>query len=117
MEDKPMTLTCKVIGLPRPDVAWFRDGKELIPTPNIKQSYEDDTATLTINKMTMDQDGEYKCIAENSAGVAETAAKVTVEGKNIFFHSPIIIYEPGSEFTNHSPEHSVFFSLRFVFFL
>ena len=30
--------------------------------------------------MSMDIDGEYKCLAENSSGVAETVAKVTVEG-------------------------------------
>lgn len=60
-----------------------RNGKELIKTPNIKPSYEDDTAVLTINKMSMDLDGEYKCIAENSAGTSETVAKVVVEGKTI----------------------------------
>jgi hypothetical protein len=58
----------------------YRDGKELVPTPNIKQTYEDQTAELTINKMSMDLDGEYKCVAENSAGTAETTAKIVVEG-------------------------------------
>lgn len=33
--------------------------------------------------MSMDIDGEYKCVAENSAGTAETAAKITVEGKRV----------------------------------
>ena len=42
--------------------------------------YEEDTATLTIKKMSMDLDGDYKCVAENSAGTAETIAKITVEG-------------------------------------
>ena len=42
--------------------------------------YEEDTATLTIKKMSMDLDGDYKCVAENSAGTTETIAKITVEG-------------------------------------
>ena len=62
-----------------------RDGKELTLTPNVKQSYDEDTASLTINKMSMDYDGEYKCIAENSAGTTETVAKVVVEGLFKFY--------------------------------
>ena len=43
--------------------------------------YEEDTATLVVKKMSMDFDGDYKCVAENSAGTTETLAKITVEGE------------------------------------
>ena len=59
---------------------YFRNGKELVKTINIVPEYEEDTATLHIKKMAMDLDGDYKCVAENSAGTAETLAKITVEG-------------------------------------
>ena len=35
--------------------------------------------------MAMDLDGDYKCVAENSAGTAETLSKITVEGKQFLF--------------------------------
>jgi len=70
-----------------------RDGKEITVTPNVTQSYDEDTATLTFTKVTMDMDGEYKCVAENSAGTTETVAKVTVEGNNFISHYSIeIVY-------------------------
>ena len=61
--------------------------------------YEEDTATLTIKKMSMDLDGDYKCVAENSAGTTETIAKITVEGiddldKKNFQHKIVNIFLP-----------------------
>ena len=61
--------------------------------------YEEDTATLTIKKMSMDLDGDYKCVAQNSAGTTETIAKITVEGiddldKKNFQHKIVNIFLP-----------------------
>ena len=63
------------------NLCFSRNGKELTKTINIVPEYEEDTATLVVKKMSMDFDGDYKCVAENSAGTAETLAKVTVEGQ------------------------------------
>ncbi|KAJ8319891.1 hypothetical protein KUTeg_001478 [Tegillarca granosa] len=81
MEDKSLTLSCVVTGLPRPEITWYRNGKEFVPTPNVSMSYDEETAILNIKKITMDQEGEFKCVAKNSAGEAECIAQVTVEGK------------------------------------
>lgn len=81
MEDKPLSLMAKVTGTPRPEVTWYRNNKELVVTPNVKLSYEDDTCSLIIKKMTMDLEGQYKCVAQNPAGTTDITAKVVVEGK------------------------------------
>lgn len=81
MEDKPLSLMAKVTGTPRPEVTWYRNNKELVVTPNVKLSYEDDTCSLIIKKMTMDLEGQYKCVAQNPAGTTDISAKVVVEGK------------------------------------
>lgn len=80
MEERPLSLTCKVTGLPRPEVTWYKNGKELVSTPNIKIVYDEDTCSLLVKKTTMEHEAEYKCVARNAAGQAEISAKVTVEG-------------------------------------
>lgn len=80
MEDKSLTLSCVVTGLPRPEITWYRNGKEFVPTPNVSMSYDEETAILNIKRITMDQEGEFKCVAKNAAGEAECIAQVTVEG-------------------------------------
>lgn len=82
MEDKPLELTCRVTGLPRPEITWLKNNKEIAQSPNVKMSYDDDTCTLKIKKTNiMDHEGEYKVIAENPAGMADVTAPVTIEGK------------------------------------
>ncbi|XP_012945307.1 myopalladin, partial [Aplysia californica] len=81
MEQKPLQLIAKVIGLPRPEVTWFKDDRELVATPNTVVKHEEDTVKLRISPTRLDQEGVYKCVASNPAGSAECVAKVVVEGK------------------------------------
>lgn len=80
METKTLTLVAKVSGLPRPEVEWFRNNKPVSMLPNHRPVYEDETCTLKVVKVTMDQAGEYKCVATNSAGTADCTANITIEG-------------------------------------
>jgi len=80
MEDKPLKLTCKVTGVPRPEITWHKDNKDITPSPNVKMSFDDDTCTLLIKKANMDHEGEYKVVANNSAGTADITAPIIVEG-------------------------------------
>lgn len=58
-----------------------RDNVEITPTPTVKMVYEGDVCTLTISKTHKDQDGVYKCVAENPAGEADTTGHITIEGQ------------------------------------
>lgn len=53
-------------------------------------SVENDTYTLRISEAFPEDEGEYKCVATNSAGTASTTAHLTVVGK---FHSCCKVFD------------------------
>ena len=57
-------------GFPKPEVNWTKDGK-LLDTRNM----------LTINRVTFEDVGQYKCSAKNSEGESKSAFHITVRGK------------------------------------
>ncbi|CAG9859095.1 unnamed protein product [Phyllotreta striolata] len=82
-----ITITCKVIGNPVPDVDWMRNDKiiERDPRKN-KQKYltQKDTSSdgytwnnLTIFNVNYNDKGEYRCIAKNPGG--ENEGNITVD--------------------------------------
>jgi hypothetical protein len=40
MEDKPLKLTCKVTGVPRPEITWLKDNKDIfsVSQPRLNKS-------------------------------------------------------------------------------
>lgn len=83
-EGETVVLTTQIVGTPKPNITWLKDGKplkELIPKK------DDDVNTLTLIQPTLSDSGEYSCIATNDLGTAETKATLTVEGmiKNFIF--------------------------------
>ncbi|KAK0181094.1 hypothetical protein PV327_003406 [Microctonus hyperodae] len=75
-EGETVVLTTQIVGTPKPNITWLKDGKplkELIPKK------DDDVNTLTLIQPTLSDSGEYSCIATNDLGTAETKATLTVE--------------------------------------
>lgn len=68
VEKKNLTLTCRVIGNPTPDVKWFRDDTELQPTFKVKMTRDGEICTLQVTGVTQKMTGVYKCVATNIAG-------------------------------------------------
>ena len=67
--DSTLQIQSFVRGFPKLKVNWTNDG-ELLDTRNM----------LTINRMTYDDAGRYKCSAKNSKGKNEAAFHNTVTG-------------------------------------
>lgn len=67
-----------VKGVPEPQVTWFKNGSPLSSSEVVDLKYKNSTATLTINEVYPEDEGEYCCKAVNSLGVAETRCKLTV---------------------------------------
>lgn len=81
-EEGTAQLTCRVKGLPRPTIKWFKEGKELQPGANLQLDYaEDGRVTLTIPKALMGDSGEFRCFAENELGNAWTEGPIVVTAK------------------------------------
>jgi hypothetical protein len=71
----------KVDGKPKPKVAWYKQGVEVVPSKDFQvEEYEDGTTVLTIPEVFPDDTGEITCVAENEYGVATTSTELVVEG-------------------------------------
>nr|XP_040027513.1 obscurin isoform X12 [Gasterosteus aculeatus aculeatus] len=73
-------LACKVTGVPKPAVTWFKDGRAVEADPHhIVIQDPDGSCTLILDNMTADDSGQYMCFAASSAGNASTLGKITVQ--------------------------------------
>uniref|UniRef100_A0A8C7U036 Myosin light chain kinase, smooth muscle n=1 Tax=Oncorhynchus mykiss TaxID=8022 RepID=A0A8C7U036_ONCMY len=76
-----LRLQCQVICDPPATTTWTLDGKVIKPSKFIKLSNEGKCCSLTIDKALPEDEGQYKCRAENSAGKAECSCMVLVDGE------------------------------------
>ncbi|CAG7684684.1 unnamed protein product, partial [Allacma fusca] len=65
---KEMTLHCPVIGIPKPNVTWFKDTANVYGMPGYAMDVE--TGSLTIYYLRAQDGGVYQCWAQNSVGEA-----------------------------------------------
>jgi hypothetical protein len=73
---KSITLVCPTTGTPKPTIQWFKHDKQL-------EIFDvDDQYILTDIKQT-DQ-GIYRCIATNKAGITHRLFNISVHSKNFF---------------------------------
>jgi hypothetical protein len=92
----------KLTGYPTPHVQWYR-GKDNIKSEGrflISKSNKDQTYTLNIKDVTVDDAGIYKCIASNDAGDTPVQAKLSIKEKKVKpefegpdFKAPLVIKE------------------------
>lgn len=79
---KKVTLECIIKGVPRPQVTWYHNEKEIdITSGNYCVSYTEDRAMLIILKVTKDVEGKYTCRAVNEHGEEVSTAYLYVGGK------------------------------------
>ena len=78
-----------------PDVSWYKGDKLLEDTGRyvIVDQDEDQIFTLAIEDILPEDEGEYRCVAENEAGKSESVAKLFITEKE---------YPP--EFTNEGQD-------------
>ncbi|KAG7466950.1 hypothetical protein MATL_G00147860 [Megalops atlanticus] len=74
-----LRLQCQVTADPPPVITWTLDGKVIKPSKFIVLSNEGGKCILTIDKALPEDEGQYKCRAENAAGKAECACMVLVD--------------------------------------
>lgn len=79
----PLVLKCIIDGSPKPsigNITWFKDGRDVnIDGNRIKMDYDPETGlcTLTINNVTADDLGDYRCLVSNTVGRNDSNCKVT----------------------------------------
>lgn len=68
--DRLVTIPCVSDGIPIPDVMFLMDGNEVEVDTRVTQAGQ----FLVITRADIGDDGLYSCMAENSAGTAESEA-------------------------------------------
>ncbi|XP_072275395.1 myomesin-3 [Pyxicephalus adspersus] len=82
-ERMSVTLTCTVMGTPRPTVQWFKNGQpiELRTSPPAKYKIRNEYGMLTleIRRCSMEDSADYSVVATNDFGQATSFANVLVK--------------------------------------
>lgn len=81
---KNVELECRARGDPKPVITWRREKTNLPPD----RSHVLDNGNLLIEEAEVSDDGLYICQVENSVGVSEAVAKLTVHAVPEFVISP-----------------------------
>ncbi|XP_036127149.1 neural cell adhesion molecule L1 isoform X2 [Molossus molossus] len=93
LQGQPLVLECIAEGFPTPTIKWLRPSG---PMPADRVTYENHNKTLYLADVVEEDDGEYRCLAENSLGSDRHAYYVTVEAAPYWLHKPQSrLYGPG----------------------
>lgn len=77
-EGQSIEFSCKILGKPAPTVQWYKGDKLIKPSKYFQMSRTADEYTLRISEAFPEDEGDYKCVAYNSAGRSTVAAKLKV---------------------------------------
>uniref|UniRef100_A0A3P8Y232 Ig-like domain-containing protein n=1 Tax=Esox lucius TaxID=8010 RepID=A0A3P8Y232_ESOLU len=75
-----LILACKVTGTPVISVKWLKNETEIASNDKYRQSFTDSVASLEIVKCTIDDSGDYVCVASSDTGSDRCSSTVTVKG-------------------------------------
>ncbi|XP_078513253.1 vascular endothelial growth factor receptor 1 isoform X2 [Lissotriton helveticus] len=73
-----ISLNCAAEGVPRPQMAWYKNSQEIHKQPGIVLG--PDSNRLVIERVKEDDEGYYQCVASNQRGAVESSAYITVQG-------------------------------------
>lgn len=76
--DNDATFTCKFIGIPTPEITWYKSGHEIYDSGRTEIDTSLATSTLLLRKVRLEDKGKIECQALNNAGLKTTSAKLTV---------------------------------------
>lgn len=76
--NEKVVLTSVIGGSPVPTITWYKN-EEIIETEEI--TFENRVTKYVIEETTIDTQAEYKCIATNKVGTAETSCRVAIHEK------------------------------------
>ncbi|KAF3812446.1 hypothetical protein GH733_019582 [Mirounga leonina] len=93
LQGQPLVLECIAEGFPTPTIKWLRPSG---PMPADRVTYQNHNKTLQLLDVVEEDDGEYRCLAENALGSDRHTYYVTVEAAPYWLHKPQShLYGPG----------------------
>lgn len=79
-EGERLSLSCHISGSSPLSVQWMKDRKEVVASASCRMSFVDGTATLTVDRTSKADAGDYLCKAANNVGSDFSKVKVTIKG-------------------------------------
>ncbi|KAJ8012937.1 hypothetical protein DPEC_G00048070, partial [Dallia pectoralis] len=79
-----LILSCKVTGSPLINVKWLKNETEIASNDKYRLSFADSVATLEIVNCSVDDSGDYICVASSDAGSDRCSSTVTVKEPPMF---------------------------------
>lgn len=76
---EPFRMYCKINCLPVAEVTWYKNGVEIENDTRISLSA--DNQILDIKYVTIEDDGEFKCVGQNRLGSVEKFASLKITSK------------------------------------
>lgn len=68
-------------GVPSPDITWYKNGVPLKPSDKYSIKRDGDSCCLYVRDITLDDAGQYKCVAKNKEGEDSCEAALEVVDK------------------------------------
>ena len=78
-EGQSVKLTCRIVALASPTVSWYHNNSELRQSVKYMKRYTGEDYTFVINRVKLDDRGEYIIRAENSYGCREEPVFLNVQ--------------------------------------
>lgn len=75
-----VVLECKVTGSPEITIKWYKNNVEISPSNRYQMTFTDSVATLRISDCSLEESGDYICVASSDAGSDKCSCLVTVKG-------------------------------------
>lgn len=71
---------------------WLKNNKEISLSKSVRIKHDQEFSVLIIDPVSLEDEGNYTCIASNAEGSAKYTAYLSVKGKNHFSIYPDIKY-------------------------
>jgi titin len=78
-EGNKFIFECIANGFPEPSIEWFKDGISIENNSDYKTKFDGGICTLIIEETLTADSAQFTCKASNSAGVAETSARLSIQ--------------------------------------
>ncbi|XP_065086405.1 titin isoform X5 [Ochlerotatus camptorhynchus] len=82
-EGKPVRLDCVIVGQPEPEVIWYHGDRPVKESTDFQLLFQGDHCSLVIREAFLEDAGEYRVVAINSAGEASSKCNLIVTPLNI----------------------------------
>lgn len=83
-EGKSVRLDCVIVGQPEPEVIWYHNNRPVKESEDVQLLFQGDRCTLIIQEAYLEDIGDYRVVAINSAGEASSSCELSVTPLNEF---------------------------------